>query len=55
LNDVPTLTSQRSAKDFLKEDLRIDQENWQRFDLKKLLLLNKRYNSQNIVRIMEVL
>jgi hypothetical protein len=55
LNDVPTLASQRSAKDFLKEDLRIDQANWQRFDLKKLLLLNKRYNSQNIVRIMEVL
>ena len=48
LNSVPALTSESSAKDFLENDLRIDRENWQRFDIKKLIRLNKSYNSQNI-------
>jgi hypothetical protein len=30
LNDVPPLTSQSAAKDFLEQDLRIDQQNWER-------------------------
>ncbi len=55
LNDVPALTNQSSAKDFLQQDLRIDHENWARLDVKKLIRLNKYYNNQNIARIMEVL
>jgi len=55
LNSVPALTSESSAKDFLENDLRIDRENWQRFDIKKLIRLNKSYNSQNIACITEIL
>jgi len=55
LNDVPAFNSPSATKDFLQDDLRIDQENWGRFDVKKLLRLNQHYKSQAIVRIMEVL
>lgn len=55
LNDVPALTNQNSAKNFLQFDLGIDQEHWSRFDIRKLLRLNKYYKSQSIASIMEVL
>lgn len=55
LNDVPEFTNVSSARAFLLQDLRIGQENWSRFDIKSMLRLNAHYNSQNIVRIMEVL
>ncbi len=55
LNEVPEFTNASSAKAFLLQDLRIGQENWARFDVKRMLRLNAHYNSQNIVRIMEVL
>ena len=55
LNDVPLLTDSSSTRDFLLQDLRIEQLNWARFDVKKLIRLNKHYNCKNIVRIMEVL
>jgi predicted transcriptional regulator of viral defense system len=55
LNDVPEFTITSSAKAFLLQDLRIGQESWARFDVKKLLRLNAHYNSQNIARILEVL
>jgi hypothetical protein len=55
LNDVPTLKSRKSAKEFLQDDLRIDSDAWERFDVKSLLRLNKHYNSQSIASIMEVL
>jgi hypothetical protein len=55
LNDVPVITSRKAAKEFLQDDLRIDQDSWARFDIRKMVHLNKHYNSQNIVRIMEVL
>lgn len=55
LGSVPTFVTVSEAKDFLRQDLRIDQENWSRFELKTLLRLNAHYQSQNITRIMEVL
>jgi len=55
LNKLPGLTSLSAARDFLQFDLRIDQEDWARFDVKKMLRLNKHYKSQNISQIMEVL
>ncbi len=55
LNDVPEFTNTSSAKAFLLQDLRIGQESWARFDVKKMLRLNAHYNSQNIARILEVL
>ncbi len=55
LNKVPTLQNQNAAKAFLEEDLRIDQDYWDRFDLKKLLRLNAYYKSKNIDLIAEIL
>jgi hypothetical protein len=55
LNDVPLLASRKAARDFLENDLRIDEELWQRFGLSKLIHLNKHYKSQSISCIMEVL
>lgn len=55
LNDVPTFDTKKSVKDFLHHDLRIDRTNWSKFDIKKLLRLNKFYNNQNIALIMEAL
>jgi hypothetical protein len=55
LNDVPAFNNPSSTKDFLRDDLRIDQEDWGRIDVKKLLRLNQHYKSQTIARIMEVL
>ncbi len=54
LNDV-CLTTSSNAKKFLELDLRIDPESWQRFDLKKLFLLNKHYKSSSVVALMEAL
>lgn len=54
LNDV-ALTNSAAAKGFLQHDLRIDQENWARFNIKNLLHLNKHYSSRNVTRIMEIL
>ena len=55
LNDVPEFTNTSSAKAFLLQDLRIGQESWARFDVKKMLRLNAHYNSQNLARILEVI
>ncbi len=55
LNKVPPFENSISAKAFLEEDLRIDRENWNRFDVKKMLRLNTKYKNQNIARIIEVL
>ncbi|CAN5456942.1 hypothetical protein BH11CYA1_BH11CYA1_00230 [soil metagenome] len=55
LNDVPEFTNSSSAKAFLLQDLRIDHENWVRFDIKKILRLNTLYKSHNIARILEIL
>ncbi|MDP3507269.1 MAG: hypothetical protein Q8T09_04720 [Candidatus Melainabacteria bacterium] len=55
LNDVPPFTHSCSVKAFLLQGLRIDHENWARFDVKTMLRLNTHCKSQNIVRIMETL
>lgn len=55
LHEVAPLTTRIEAKLFLKEDLRIDEEQWQRFDLKNLLQLNSHYQSPNIEKLMEVI
>jgi hypothetical protein len=55
LKDVPRLKSSKAARAFLREDLRIDEEDWHRFDIKKMLGLNKHYKNPNITAIMEVL
>lgn len=54
LNDVSLATS-ATVKNFLQFDLRIEPESWQRFDLKKLFLLNKYYKSSSVVTLMEVM
>lgn len=55
LNKIPTFKTEKEAKIFLEDDLRIDQEHWKRFDLKTLRQLNKVYRSKNIDQILEVL
>jgi hypothetical protein len=55
LNDVPHIDNQRAARDFLESDLRIDRENWSRFDIRQLMRLNEYYKSQIVTRIMEIL
>ena len=55
LRNVPEITSPKAAKDFLMSDLRIDLEDWSRLDVRKLLRLNKAYNSRTIACILEVL
>ena len=54
LNDV-SLTSSSSVKNFLEFDLRIEPESWQRFDLKKLLLLSKYYKSSSVLALVEAM
>lgn len=54
LNDV-SLTTTTNVKNFLEFDLRIEPESWQRFDLKKLLLLNKHYRSSSVMALMEAI
>jgi predicted transcriptional regulator of viral defense system len=55
LNKVPELATLRAAKTFLEEDLRIDCDSWKRFDIKRMIKINRNYKSQSIARIMEVL
>ena len=55
VNSVPDLKMAKDAKDFLIFDLRIEQENWKRFDVRKLLRLNKHYKSRSVETILEVL
>lgn len=54
LNDV-SLTTQASVQSFLESDLRIEQEDWQRFDLRKLLLLNKHYKNSSVMALLEAI
>jgi predicted transcriptional regulator of viral defense system len=55
LNDVPNLVTPKAAMDFLRADLRIDDEGLKRFALRNLLRLNKYYKSRNMALIMEAL
>ena len=55
LSDVPEITNRDAAKEFLEADLRIDPEEWRRFDLRAMLRLNEHYRSRSIESIMEVL
>lgn len=54
LNDVP-LTTSSNVRTFLEFDLRIEPESWQRFDLKKLFLLNKHYKSSSVMALVEAM
>jgi len=55
LNRIATIDSNKNARDFLLHDLRIDEESWSRFDIKKMVNLNKHYRNRNIAQILEVL
>jgi predicted transcriptional regulator of viral defense system len=55
LRDVPEITSRKEAKEFLEDDLRIDEESLKRFDVRTLVHLNEHYKSRSIARIMEVI
>lgn len=44
-----------NIQEFFESDLRIDENNWQRFNPKTLLKLNKYYRNQTIKNILEVL
>ena len=55
LNKVPQLADEGEARAFLLGDLRLEREQWQRFDVRRLLRLNRHYNSDNVARIVEVL
>lgn len=55
LNDVQEFENAKAARDFLEFDLRIDRENWERLNVKKLIGLNKFYKSQVIASLMEIL
>jgi len=55
LNNIPPLTDLRATRDFLRLDLRIDEEGLARLDIKKMMHLNKHYMSKNIACIMEAL
>ncbi len=50
-----SLTTSSKAKNFLEFELRIEPESWQRFDLKKLFLLNKHYKSSSVMALMEAI
>ncbi len=54
LNDVSLATSS-NVRSFLEFDLRIEPENWQRFDLRKLLLLNKHYKNKSVTALVEAM
>jgi predicted transcriptional regulator of viral defense system len=55
LNKVPDMTDTDAAKDFLESDLRIEKDNWKRFDPNILWKLNRFYRNKNIEHVMEVL
>jgi hypothetical protein len=55
LNKIRSISNKQEAKKFLLDDLRLDPESFDRFDLKKMLLLNQHYRSRAIVCIMEAL
>ncbi|MBZ0187581.1 MAG: hypothetical protein K8F91_15140 [Candidatus Obscuribacterales bacterium] len=55
LNKVPYISDADAAKDFLQFDLRIDRDNWKRFDPNVLWKLNRFYRNKNIEYVMEVL
>ncbi len=55
LNKVPNISDADAAKDFLESDLRIERNNWKRFDPNVLWKLNRFYRSKNIESVMEVL
>ncbi len=54
LNDV-SLHSSASVKTFLEFDLRIEPESWHRFELRKLLQLNKYYKNSSLLVLLETL
>ena len=55
LNKVAELTFIDEARQFLAEDLRIDQMKWKHFDPIKLRLLNTFYRNKSIACIQEAL
>ena len=55
LNNIDFLANSQVAKNFLLDDLRIDKESCSRLDVRKLIKLNKHYNSKSISYIMEAL
>jgi predicted transcriptional regulator of viral defense system len=55
LNKVTGITGSHAAMEFLESDLRIDKENWTRFDPNTLRKLNKFYRNKIIAHILEAL
>ena len=55
INRVPTFENERAAVNFLQDDLRIDIEAVSKLDIKKMIRLNRYYQSENMTRIMECL
>ena len=55
VNKVVGITTGEAAFEFLKLDLRIEQENWKRFDPNALRKLNTFYRSRSIECILEAL
>lgn len=55
LNGVLLNDDEHAASNFLQNDLRIEQDNWRRFDLRKLIQLNKYYRNETIARVVEAL
>lgn len=55
LNKVPDIPDSAAAKKFLETDLRIERDNWKRFDPNNLWKLNRFYRNKNIEYVMEVL
>lgn len=55
LRKLPIIENSVEACAFLESDMRIDRGSWSRFDVRKMLQLNKYYKNQNIVRLIEVL
>ncbi len=55
LNDIRSIKSPKTARDFLGIDLSLDSESLPRFNVKKMLRLNSYYKSESMSRIMEAL
>jgi hypothetical protein len=53
--NVPIMSNSKAASEFLQFDLRIEPENWKRFDLRQMIRLNKFYESPSIASILEIL
>ncbi|HEY9756023.1 MAG TPA: hypothetical protein V6C97_12730 [Oculatellaceae cyanobacterium] len=53
INEVPTFANAKAGVNFLREDLRMDDEAIARLDIKKMIRINSYYRSQNMTRIME--